>query len=46
MSGDRERRVPFFADEALFGDDLLWGLSAGITWQLLERTWAAAMRSR
>jgi 8-oxo-dGTP pyrophosphatase MutT (NUDIX family) len=37
-----EVQVAFFADEVHFGDDLLWGLSARITWQLLMRIWVGA----
>jgi 8-oxo-dGTP pyrophosphatase MutT (NUDIX family) len=33
----RERAVRFFADAALLGDDLLWGLSAHLCWELLHR---------
>ncbi|MCI4322285.1 MAG: CoA pyrophosphatase [Thermoplasmata archaeon] len=37
-----ELQVAFFADDELFGHDLLWGLTARITWQLLLRIWSAA----
>ena len=32
-----ERPVHFFAEEELFGDDLLWGLSARFLWDFLSR---------
>ena len=37
-----ELQVAFFADDELFGHDLLWGLTARITWELLLRIWSAA----
>jgi len=34
--GGTERRIHFFADPAVLGDDLVWGLTARILWSLLE----------
>jgi 8-oxo-dGTP pyrophosphatase MutT (NUDIX family) len=38
-----ERSVHFFADDSLLGDDLIWGLSARILWDLLHRIWVATV---
>jgi 8-oxo-dGTP pyrophosphatase MutT (NUDIX family) len=35
LGGD-ERRIHFFADPSTLGEDLIWGLTAGILWSLLE----------
>jgi 8-oxo-dGTP pyrophosphatase MutT (NUDIX family) len=40
--GEQERSIHFFADDALLGDDLMWGLSARILWDLLHRIWIAS----
>lgn len=34
-----EHAVHFFADDSFLGDDLIWGLSARILWDLLHRIW-------
>lgn len=34
--GATDREVFFFADEVVLGDDLVWGLTARILWDLLE----------
>jgi len=34
--GALERRIHFFADPSMLGDDLIWGLTARILWSLLE----------
>jgi 8-oxo-dGTP pyrophosphatase MutT (NUDIX family) len=42
--GQAERSVHFFADAAVLGDDLVWGVSARILWRLLDA--ASAHRAR
>jgi 8-oxo-dGTP pyrophosphatase MutT (NUDIX family) len=42
VRNDASQAVQFFADDTHFGDDLLWGLSARIVWDLLMRLWNAA----
>ncbi len=39
-AGDRE--VKFFGGLDVLGDDLIWGLTAKILWDLLERVWGAS----
>jgi 8-oxo-dGTP pyrophosphatase MutT (NUDIX family) len=42
VAGEKERSVHFFADEAYLGEDLVWGMTAMILWDFLDRATRSA----